>query len=137
MRVPNLACSCFFKHVGLIVKIYYEFQVNMFSNITVIKKIHLKSNFKKGHNCCKNDLRVISLVCTYSSFLPSNGRHITNCQSDLHDDDNDDDTKGIAIVRVFSGNSRAEEKGRKKKKKKYRETLNRKTVRHPYSLIEF
>ena len=37
MWVPTLYCNCFFKHVGFIVKMYYEFQVNMFSNTMGIK----------------------------------------------------------------------------------------------------
>ena len=35
-RVRHAVASCFFKHVGLIVKIYHEFLVNMFSNTRVI-----------------------------------------------------------------------------------------------------
>ena len=68
MRLPKLSCSPFFTK---------------------------KSESKKGHNSCKNGLRVFSIVGTYSPnssehnfefqvYMFSNGRDMTKCQF-LHD----------------------------------------------------
>ena len=73
---------------------------------------------QRGHNTCKNEFRVISLVCTYfplkiniyfefQVYMLSNVRNMTKCQF-LHDNDDDDnnDAKEVVISQAFSENSR-------------------------------
>ena len=52
----------------------------MFSNIRGIKKIRVlqKIRSKKGHNSCKNEFKVISLVSTY---MPFHSEHIFSVSS--------------------------------------------------------
>ena len=118
--------SSLFKYVGLILKIYYEFQVNMFSKyiLGVLKKINNNNNFtqnyksKKRHNSFKKKmilelsplfvhipLFIVSIYFGFQLYMFCNGRDMPKCQQFLHN--HNINAKATAIPTVFSENSRA------------------------------